>query len=83
MKKPFSCTQCASKFANPVDLRIHKNQDQNEKPFSCSQCDSKSANPADLEYMKISTKLKNHSAALHATPNLRILLIRRYMREKE
>ena len=27
--------------------------------------------------------MKNHAAALNATPNLQILLIRRYMREKE
>ena len=48
MKKPFSCTQCASKFANPADLEINENQDQNEKPFCCTQCHSNFANPADL-----------------------------------
>ena len=39
MKKPISCTQCASKFANPADLEINENQDQNEKTFCCSSFD--------------------------------------------
>ena len=32
-EKPFSCTQCASKFVNPNFMKIHKNQHQNEKTF--------------------------------------------------
>ena len=39
-ENPFSCTQCASKFMHPVDLKIHENQDQSEKPFSCTECAS-------------------------------------------
>ena len=28
-EKPFSCSSCDSKSANPADLKIHENQDQN------------------------------------------------------
>ena len=47
--KNHSAAQCASKFANPADLKIHENHDQNEKPFCCTQCHSNFWNPADLK----------------------------------
>ena len=37
-KKLFSCTQSAFKLENPIDLKIGKNQQQNETPLSCIQC---------------------------------------------
>ena len=49
MRKPLICTQCASKFMTPVDLKIHENQDQSEKPFCCTHCASILAIPADLK----------------------------------
>ena len=101
-EKSFSCTQCAPKFTNPADLKIHENHDQIKNPsaalntalngqsadlkicenhdeyenlFSCSLWYSKSANLKTWRYMKIRTKMKNHSAALNATSNLQVLLI--------
>ena len=29
-EKPFSCTQCASKFTNPADMKMHENQNQHK-----------------------------------------------------
>ena len=31
-EKSFSCTQCAPKFTNPADLKIHENHDQIKNP---------------------------------------------------
>ena len=43
--------------------------------FLISLLDSKSMNPADIKTTsKTCTEMKNHSAALNATLNLRILL---------
>ena len=36
-KKPFSCTQGASKFANPADLEMHENQKQHKTGLNATQ----------------------------------------------
>uniref|UniRef100_A0A669F433 Zinc finger protein 501-like n=1 Tax=Oreochromis niloticus TaxID=8128 RepID=A0A669F433_ORENI len=64
-EKPYSCSICGKRFADPSAFRIHKRIHTGEKPYSCSTCGKRLAHSSGLiKHTRIHTGEKPYSCSI-------------------